>query len=76
MGCNCKEIKGFDLALINAISFERTTGKKAAIISVGGIASFTDLANVKKVQGICCYYTTDNVEHKIPRRKKTVKKDI
>ena len=76
MGCNCKEIKGFDKAIIDGSAFERNTKKQAAIISIGGIASFTDLANVKKIKDICCYYTTDRVEHKIvrPKKRKTTKK--
>ena len=76
MACNCKEIKGFDKAILDGLSFERLTGKKAAIISIGGIASFTELANVKKVKGICCYATTDRKEHKIvrPKKRKSLKK--
>lgn len=76
MGCNCKKIEGFDAVLGKAILFEKNTGKTAAIINVRGVASFTDLTNVQKVKGICCYYTTDRTEHKIVRpRKKTVKKE-
>ena len=79
MGCNCKEIEGFDAVLLKAIGYEKNTRNKAAIIKINNVASFTDLSNVKKVKGICCYYTTDRVEHKIPKTikkvsKKTVKK--
>ncbi len=77
MACNCKEIKGFKKAIIDGSAFERNTGKKAAIISILGVASFTDLANVKKIKTICCYYTTDGVKHKIvrPKKRKTTKKE-
>lgn len=74
MGCNCKDIEGFDKALINAIKFEKATGKEAAIFKVGSTVSFTDKKNIKKVKDICCYYTTDKVEHKIPKPKKRVVK--
>lgn len=89
MGCNCRDMKGFDLTMFKAKSFENKTGKQAAIFIKGETVSFTDLSNIGKVEGICCYFTTDNVEHEIvkeievveakeikPKRKRSKKKPI
>lgn len=66
MPCNCKELEGFDLVMFKAKSYEAKTGKKAAVFIVGKkVPSFTDLENISKVENICCYFTTDGVEHEI-----------
>ena len=65
-------MEGFDLAMFKAQQFERKTNKKAAVFVVNEkTASFTDLSNIDKVEGICCYFTTDGKEHEI---EKTVEK--
>ena len=66
MSCNCKEMEGFELVMFKAKSYEQKTGKKAAVFVVNKkTPSFTDLSNVNSVDGICCYFTTDGVEHDI-----------
>ena len=73
MSCNCKQMKGFDLVMFKAKSYESKTGNKAAVFIVNKTTpSFTDLKNVNKVADICCYFTTDGVEHPI---KKTYRKE-
>lgn len=75
--CNCREKKGFALVLSKAVAFEKSSGKEAAIFSVGEAISFTDKSNINKVDDICCYFTTDNVEHKIVKaKKKSTKKKL
>lgn len=74
--CNCREKKGYALALSQALSFERSTGKQAAIFSKNDILSFTDKANINKVEGICCYYTTDNKEHKVVKEIEVVEPEV
>lgn len=75
MSCNCKNMKGFDLVIYKAKQYESSTGKKAAVFVVDKkTLSFTDLSNVKKVQGICCYFTTDGIEHELPKPKVKTKK--
>ena len=76
MSCNCKKAEGFDLVMMNAKIYENQTGKKAAVFIVNKTTpSFTDLKNIKKVDGICCYFTTDAIEHEIvkPLSRKTKK---
>lgn len=66
MPCNCKELEGFDLVMFKAKSYEIKTGKKAAVFVVNKTTpSFTDLIEVSKVNNICCYFTTDGIEHEI-----------
>lgn len=66
MACNCKQMEGFDLVMFKAKSYENKTGKKAAVFIVDKkTPSFTDLSNIDKVQNICCYFTTDGIEHDI-----------
>lgn len=65
MGCNCKKKEGFDLVMSKAQQYEIQTGKKAAIFVINEkTVSMTDLSNIDKVSGICCYFTTDGKEHK------------
>ena len=80
--CNCIKKKEFETALFQAIAFERASKKEAAIFMKDGVISFTDKSNIDKIEGICCYSTTDRVEHKIvvakvakkaPKKKKAVK---
>ena len=69
MSCNCKEMEGFALVMFKARSFEEKTGKKAAVFVVNKTTpSFTELENVNNVEGICCYFTTDGVEHKLEKK--------
>lgn len=72
MGCNCKEMKGFDLTMFKARAYEQKNKKQAAVFVINEkTVSFTDLSNIEKVSGICCYFTTDGVEHEIKVSKKT-----
>jgi hypothetical protein len=61
-------MEGFELVMSNAKAYETRTGKKAAVFVVNKTTpSFTDLSNVSKVVGICCYFTTDGVEHELEK---------
>ena len=73
MPCNCKELEGFDLVMFKAKSYEIKTGKKAAVFVVNKTTpSFTDLSEVSKVNNICCYFTTDGIEHQIVKEIKEI----
>lgn len=74
MGCNCKDLEGFDLVLFKARDYENKTQKTAAIFVINDIPSFTDKDNISKINSICCYYTTDGKEHKITKKKTAPKK--
>lgn len=77
MSCKCQDLKGFELIMFNAKDYEQRTNRKTAVFVVGKeTLSFTELANIDKVDGICCYFTTDGVEHKItkPKTEKKTKK--
>lgn len=73
MACNCKEMEGFDLVMFKAKSYETKTGKKAAVFIINKkTPSFTGLSGIGKVEGICCYFTTDGVEHKVEKPVKEI----
>lgn len=66
-------MEGFDLVMFKSVKFEERTGQKAAVFVVDKkMPSFTDLRNIEKVEGICCYFTTDGKEHDLPEKETEV----
>ena len=63
--CNCRNKVGFDLAMSQASKFESNSNRKAAVFVRDGKPSFTEESNINKIEGICCYFTTDGIEHQI-----------
>lgn len=80
MACNCINSTQFRKALLDAIKYEQTTGKKAAVFKLPNSdnVSFTEWDRVGYIDGICCYYDTNQVEYKAATRlsKKSIKKVI
>ncbi len=74
--CNCKSKKGFNLVMSKAVAFESKTSREAAVFVKNDRVSFTERSHINKVEGICCYFTTDNVEHQIEKPKKRQRKKI